>query len=136
MQLTGFEQDDSSQTGVFSGIDVHLFEFGHCFLERLDLAEQAELTFGADRGQTGQSMERRRADAQSRHQRTGLDGQHELSGSEDEQFPPALLQQNDLVTRRKGRECRNALGPADVHEEETSGRFADGLRRETPRRDG
>ncbi len=47
-KLTGFEENDGAETSVFGGVDVHLLELGHRFLESLDFAEEAQLALGAD----------------------------------------------------------------------------------------
>jgi len=75
-------------------------------------------------------------EAEGGHESAGFDGQHELGGAEDEEFPPALLQEDDLIAPGQRREGRHALGPPHVHKEEPRRRLADRLRCEAPRTHG
>ena len=61
-------------------------------------------------------------------QRSSIDGHLELGRPEYEEFPPSLLQEDHLVSERQAEEGRDILGPLDRHEEDTSGRLAQGFR--------
>ncbi len=59
---------------------------------------------------------------------SGLNGHLELSGAQDEQLTPALLEQQRLVAPGQTQECRHVLRPLDGHEQQTRRRLADRLR--------
>ncbi len=106
----GLQQDDSAEAGELGGVHPHSLELGDRLLEGLQLGQGGHVLVGGGSGGSG------------------LHRKGELSGAEDKQLPPRLLQQGQLVPIREGDEGRHVLRPPHVHEEESGGSLAQTLR--------
>lgn len=54
-----------------------------------------------------------------------LNGKAELGETQNEEIPPALLYQNELIPMRQANKGGNTLGPFDGHKQNSGGGFTD-----------
>jgi len=101
----GLQQQDGSETGILCSIDVHLLKLGDGVLKILELAQQSNGRGGVV------------------NQCCHFNWKIELRGAENEELPPGLFQEKELVSVGQRGEGRDVLGPPDIHEEQSGSSF-------------
>ena len=122
---TRLKEDDALETRVFRGIDLQRLKLGDDFLKGADFRHERRHAFGGDAAAAAAAGIGRQPGCSQ--QSRSLERDAELSGSEDEEFAPRLLKEEELVAKRKRDEGGDVLRPLDGHEKNAGGGFADGL---------
>ena len=109
MYLTWFEQYNSFQTCIFSGIDLHSFE------PRYDVLQEPNVCHSRDNFISGSFVYLKSG---CRKKWTHIHGQRKLGSTQYKQLAPALLQQDGLIAKWKIQKGGDVPCPRDWHVQE------------------
>ena len=114
--LTGSEENDGLETGVFGSVDVQSLQLLHLFLEDADVVHEGDDAVGGH----GRGVQ-----AGSGEEGSDVQGHRTLGCIEDEEFAPHEAQEDDLVGHLQVREEGDVTRPFDGTEQQPRRQFAD-----------